>query len=467
MNTEPPKSGIRSALEYTGIPKSWLSKRPKLPSRNWLIFLTVTSSITSLFIYDRQQCKKIRQEYIDKVKHLSEETPDHLSYPRKVTVYGSKWPGDEDHDQSMRYFRKYVKPVLVAAAVDYEMVNGRRHGDLATRIADEIKKRRRLDLGLDSPADRSGMPPRYTWRTKEQLRQQELNGGIVIVGRPTWKEFMTGLKNGWTDPLDIVDHDEELSKELEADGRFDEPDEPMEGASASPAQMHNSQFYASLQAKPSLPPPPSPAPAVDVPATVPALPPILLVSFVDYVGIKLVPHMIWDWMNRRHHVRAGAEAGYRLVMAHTRPINPPATKPLFSDITNAPTLDTDVNFDKSMEGYFRSSLQSIPSDIERGRKKYYEQLPAKLVVARELARNVREPTKDEIKYPPPTEVELRAERMTKEKRWRKDLGGWEIVKPSQEVPWDPRFESALTIFVDPPKESGNKEEHSFNDTQSN
>ncbi len=193
------------------------------------------------------------------------------------------------------------------------------------RIADEIKKRRRLDLGLDSPADRSGMPPRYTWRTKEQLRQQELNGGIVIVGRPTWKEFMTGLKNGWTDPLDIVDHDEELSKELEADGRFDEPDEPMEGASASPAQMHNSQFYASLQAKPSLPPS-FPAPVVDVPATIPALPPILLVSFVDYVGIKLVPHMIWDWMNRRHHVRAGAEAGYRLVMAHTRPHQPPSNQ---------------------------------------------------------------------------------------------------------------------------------------------
>ncbi len=196
------------------------------------------------------------------------------------------------------------------------------------------------------------MPPRYMWRTKEQL-----NGGIVIVGRPTWKEFMMGLKKGWTDPLDIVDHNEELSRELKADGQLDEPDEPMEGTSASPAQMHNPQFYASLQAKPSLPPP-SPAPTVDVPATIPTLPPILLVSFVDYVGIKLVPHMIWDWMNRRHYVRTGAEAGYRLVMAHTHSINPPATKPLFSDITNAPTLDTDVDFDKVMEGYFRSRCHS-------------------------------------------------------------------------------------------------------------
>ena len=103
------KSGVRSALEYTGIPPSWFNKRPKLPSRNWLIFLTVTSSITGLYIYDRQQCKKIRRDYIDRVKHLAEEPTDAMAWPRKVTVYGCKWPGDEEYDQSMKFFRKYVK----------------------------------------------------------------------------------------------------------------------------------------------------------------------------------------------------------------------------------------------------------------------------------------------------------------------------------------------------------------------
>ena len=106
----PRKSGIVSALEYTGIPASWLSKRPKLPSRNWLIFLGVTSSITGAYVYDRQQCKRIRQHYIDKVKHLAEEIPgDHFAVPRKVTVLGTRWPGDEDYDVCLKYFRKYVK----------------------------------------------------------------------------------------------------------------------------------------------------------------------------------------------------------------------------------------------------------------------------------------------------------------------------------------------------------------------
>lgn len=102
-------TGVKAALQYTGIPPSWLDKRPGLPSRKWLIFLGVTSTIAGYYIYDRRKCKEIRQEYVNKVKHLA-DTPLHsLEYPRKVTVYGSKWPADEDYDCSMKYFRKYVK----------------------------------------------------------------------------------------------------------------------------------------------------------------------------------------------------------------------------------------------------------------------------------------------------------------------------------------------------------------------
>lgn len=108
-------------LRYTGIPPSWLDKRPKLPSRNWLIFLSITSSITGLYIYDRRQCKRIRQSYIDRVKDLADELVTPLAAPRKVMVYNSKWPGDEEYDQGLKYFRKYVKvglftpPILFTA----------------------------------------------------------------------------------------------------------------------------------------------------------------------------------------------------------------------------------------------------------------------------------------------------------------------------------------------------------------
>ena len=110
--TTPPQvqeSGIKAALKYTGIPQSWLSKRPKLPSRNWLIFIGVTSTVTGYYLYDRQQCKAIRQAYVGRVKGLAEAPLHSHDYPRKVTVYGAKWPDDEDSDRAIKYFRKYVK----------------------------------------------------------------------------------------------------------------------------------------------------------------------------------------------------------------------------------------------------------------------------------------------------------------------------------------------------------------------
>lgn len=113
MSNSPPLvqrvTGVRAALQYTGIPTSWLSKRPKLPSRNWLIFLTTTTSILSYYIYDRKQCKAIRQEYVDKVKDLASQPLGTLDLPRKVVVYGARYPGDQDHERCIQYFKKYIK----------------------------------------------------------------------------------------------------------------------------------------------------------------------------------------------------------------------------------------------------------------------------------------------------------------------------------------------------------------------
>ncbi|TFY74490.1 hypothetical protein EWM64_g9522 [Hericium alpestre] len=131
------KSGMRAALEYTGIPPSLFEKRPRLPGRNWLIFIGVTSTVFGYYVYDRRECRRIREEYKARVCSLADEPLGSLEHPRKVTVYGAKWPGDEDWDRSTRYFRKYVKPILHAAAIDYEIIAGKRHGDLATRVQDD------------------------------------------------------------------------------------------------------------------------------------------------------------------------------------------------------------------------------------------------------------------------------------------------------------------------------------------
>lgn len=366
-----------------------------------------------------------------------------------------------------------LQPILVAAAVDFELVKARRHGDIANRIAAEIQARRRLDLGLDSlPAIIMALP---SHKSLEETRKFELEGGIVLVGRPSFKEFMFGLKKGWTDSLEKVDKEEQLALELASDGAFDEPDEPVIDASLQDLSSRlpssqNSLVFSPLQIRPS-PPPPSPSSSIPEsankpPSTIPPVPPILFVNFTNYIGLKQIPFMIWDFFNQRYKVRSGAEAGYRLVMGHTRPFNaqPDSPEPRFADITTPPTNRelSDLDFDKKAESYYGKSLSKIPKNIEEARKKYYDALPAKLEIARSLARGTREPTKEEAAHPPPTEVELRDERMKKEQRWRGDLIGWDIVKPSQPVTWDERFRYALRVFMDPPPGSEGTKKDSSN-----
>ena len=330
------------------------------------------------------------------------------------------------------------------------------------RVANDIKTERRVALGLEQP--RLSMPALSDKGLTEAKRRRVLEGGTVIVGRAALKEYMAGLRRGWTESLERVDEEEQLSTELERDAHFDEPeevslapsswsspaaenptdDEPIPTPSRlppsrpSPSPGLYSPLSAAMRPGPSSSPsttPPTRDPAADVPApaNLPPQPPLLLVPFVNLVGIKLVPLMIWDFFNERHKVRAGAEAAYKLVSRTTRPFD-----------------RADLDFDASAETYYKSSTAAIVTEVKKAREEYYKALPEKLATARALARREREPTKLEIEGPPPTEVELRAETLKKETRWRRDERGWELVRPDTPIEWDDRWEGPLEAFVDPP-----------------
>jgi hypothetical protein len=106
----PPLTGVQSALEHTGIPRSVLTWKPRLPSRNWSIFLTVSGTLFYLWWDDRRQCKIIKEETLRKVEHLGKEPlAGSLDDVRKIKVYGARWPDDGDEDRALRHFRKYMK----------------------------------------------------------------------------------------------------------------------------------------------------------------------------------------------------------------------------------------------------------------------------------------------------------------------------------------------------------------------
>ncbi|KAJ3928350.1 MAG: inner membrane protein import complex subunit Tim54-domain-containing protein [Lentinula lateritia] len=530
-SSQKPKSGFVAALEYTGIPPSLL-KRPKLPGRNWLIFFGVTGSLVGAYIYDRRQCRSLREEYIGRVQNLAEEYswhngsgPEtlgkdaHLAWPRKLTVYAAKWPGDEDYDVAMKYFRRYLKPIFVAAAIDYDMVPGKKHGDVALRIADEIKRKRAeqeyATSSSESVSPGMAMPPQYHAPTQTERESLELAGGTVIIGRATLKEYFSGIVRGWTEPPTVDgrpnwgdDSREEKVRSMLDDSVFDEQDPYTKNVSSSlntPAPLPIS----------------SNAPLPDIPP----LPPLLLVPFVNHIGFPQIPYMVLDFFYRRKHVRDGGEAALRAVSGAARELQGPNStlKSGLTHLAPPPPQGGDLDFALRTESFYRSSLRSplpslldtspsstssessslssttIPTSestsvndinpksplgvIQRAREKYYNELPRKLWVAREFARrggfddierpNIGEYGKEDIMSEeltkewkkakeaynsdpskiPPSEVQLRLERLEKEKIWRRDEEGWEIVRPERGVCWDERLgangKGALTVFIDP------------------
>ena len=332
------------------------------------------------------------------------------------------------------------------------MIGSKRLGELSSRVADDIRRRRRMDLGIDKESELSKALP--TYEPLAQTRQRELEGGIVIVGRPTWKEFLHGLHRGWTEGLQKVDEDEVLAREFEVDGVFDEPEKPKIEAESTLSQTLISQRPSPVW----LPNQVDSQQQTDTspPSEISPLPPILLVPFTDYIGFTQIPLMLWDFFNQRHKVRSGSEAAYNLIMKNTRPIALPCHILGDSGTENrVGTMQGDLEFDIQADAYIK--INNIPHDINKARKQYYEDLPKKLETARALAHGIREPTPEELSNPPTTEVELRQERLNKERRWRNDLAGWNIVKPGSPVAWNHRFSFVIRIFTAP------SSEHEFND----
>lgn len=184
------------ALKRMGLP------RLRLPSRNWSIFWAITGSFAGAVIYDKYQTKRMRGKWVQLVSHIADEQLDTKTLPRKVTIYLQAPPGDGLRT-AREHFHLYVKPVLVAAAMDWDVVEGRKEGDVRHKTAEKIRKwRRRRGEGEPVAAGDDGT------LTVEDLREKngdvEYPGvaGDIVIGRHTWKEYIRGLHEGYLGPAD-------------------------------------------------------------------------------------------------------------------------------------------------------------------------------------------------------------------------------------------------------------------------
>ncbi|KAL6706819.1 hypothetical protein ACN47E_005155 [Coniothyrium glycines] len=232
--------------------------RMKLPSRNWMIFLSITGSWTAAVMYDRREKKRIQKKWAKVVEHIAQETLDTHQLPRKLTVFLSAPPMDgivtaRDH------FHEYVKPILVAAALDWDAIEGRKEGDVRASLAERIRKlRKKRGEPTSETVEESLEDLIEALRQRAGVQEWSGPGGDIVIGRHTWKEYIRGLHEGWLGPLDSP-----ASVEVPVESSIVASPPPVELApqstpastetAAEPTTIHTSTDDASPMAEPETP----------------------------------------------------------------------------------------------------------------------------------------------------------------------------------------------------------------------
>ncbi|CUM66539.1 uncharacterized protein PRCAT00004208001 [Priceomyces carsonii] len=280
---KPVKKGWSNpALRMMGIP------RISLPSRNWCIFWCVVASIGGGIAYDKYEQAQIRKKWMNEVKYLGDEVYSNDRIPRKMTIFIAPPPNDF-LDKSLKMFRKYIKPVLNAGAVDLELFSETRQGDIRSSVAEKIRQLRKdaieerkkeeehqkqlqynkswtaffKDLlgkksdddnetkgeilvrrqDLYTPTELLGLykivEPLHVKRDDETNLISESVGGVVCVGRGAYKEYLAGIHEGLLGPLEKPDwlvqeekkaeQEKQKEKEENANESTSQPEEEEEG----------------------------------------------------------------------------------------------------------------------------------------------------------------------------------------------------------------------------------------------
>ncbi|KAI1302474.1 mitochondrial import inner membrane translocase subunit Tim54 [Xylaria venustula] len=287
------KAPTTNPLRMMGLPN--LPK--KLPSRNWMIFWTLTGSLSAAIIYDKREKKRATARWAKAVSHLAKEpiaSPSEM--PRKLTIFLESPPTDglrvaQDH------YTEYIKPILAASGLDWEFVQGRKEGDVRAAVAERIRRARDPDAAAAAGTQTQEEVVNQIRRRNGTSEYTGMKGDIVI-GRHTWKEYVRGLHEGWLGPLTAPVAP--VPEPAVAESTTEET--PKEGAGEGEEKKEKPEE----EKKPERPPQPQPYnttadyPTSPIPMLIPAeFSPSAPVQFPHILGISNTFIRIGRFLNRR------------------------------------------------------------------------------------------------------------------------------------------------------------------------
>lgn len=282
------------AIRALGIP-SFSKFTKKLPSRNWLIFFGVVGSGISSYFYDQNEIKKLRLKYMKEASRLMDEinieknskfndadkfdikdVPTNLKL-RKLKIIIAPLP-DDYLDNTMKVWRRYMKPVIHSAGLDYDLVLGDEQGKIREKIADELRGYKKTmsveekntenvapaiivneidalnqnqEEDLVDPLVEDILNKTYDFSNvlgvfykNKELKDESIIyedalvkddskvGGVVCLGRGAFKEYLNGIQEGLLGPVEKTEYCANYLKKKEDDWRANQqklyPDKPVD-----------------------------------------------------------------------------------------------------------------------------------------------------------------------------------------------------------------------------------------------
>ncbi|KAI7859064.1 mitochondrial import inner membrane translocase subunit Tim54 [Circinella umbellata] len=216
-----------------------MSKLPfglKAPSKGTVIFCSVLGTISGTIYASTEFVKSARKAHCDKVSFLADRPCGVHEMPRKVCVYLMPPPGDSI-EKSRAWFREYVKPILVAGAVDYDVMEGQSKGAVESSVCNEIKRLRREEATAHTTLDSSSTNVDDSVSNQEdsyksnpfapvvqdvqkKIEEQKHYDGVIAIGRLAWREVLSGVAKGchadpFEEPPKAVEEKKEEGEKLE------------------------------------------------------------------------------------------------------------------------------------------------------------------------------------------------------------------------------------------------------------
>lgn len=330
-----------------------------------MIFLSITGSFAAAVIYDKHETKRNKQKWCDLVSPIASEKLPTNTLPRRISVYLESAPADGLRN-AREHFHEYIKPVLVAAAMDWDVVEGRREGDVRYGTAERIRKfRRRSGEGDAAQEEEEADAKSVVEDLREQLGTPREAGpaGDLVVGRHTWKEYVRGLHEGWLGPVNKVGEVDFSAQNIPQDtpdsthipgqaslgdaavtaaanivtpsteaSSSEEPAQPItDDASPTASSTPEEPKKAEEEEIPRKNTKPDPFistaayASAQLPSSIPQeLSPATTVPIAHILGFWNFPIRIWRFLNRRQLADDIGRQTAALVLASSRPFNGPA-----------------------------------------------------------------------------------------------------------------------------------------------